>query len=102
MGGSRVSVSRYPRRCRELTRRFCTPARLRLERVAARKIVVDPCSRYPNSSMMLGSPMCYGVGVGREGFAWSGTAVIHDKQGMAGLVPAQGDDPAQARSSPST
>jgi lipoprotein-anchoring transpeptidase ErfK/SrfK len=24
--------------------------------------------------------MRYGVGVGKEGFAWSGTAVIHDKQ----------------------
>src|SRR3954451_17701728 len=27
-----------------------------------------------------GRAMRYGVGAGKEGFAWSGTAVIHDKQ----------------------
>jgi lipoprotein-anchoring transpeptidase ErfK/SrfK len=27
--------------------------------------------------------MRYGVGVGKEGFAWSGTAVVHDKQARA-------------------
>jgi lipoprotein-anchoring transpeptidase ErfK/SrfK len=43
-------------------------------------IVVDPGSRYLYFVEEGGRAMRYGVGVGKEGFAWSGTAVIHDKQ----------------------
>src|SRR5215212_864647 len=65
-------------------------------------IVIDPAARYLYFVEEAGRAMRYGVGVGKEGFAWSGTAVIHDKQEWAGLVPSQGDDPAQTRPSPST
>src|SRR4051812_5993764 len=43
-------------------------------------IVVDPGSRYLYFVEEGGRAMRYGVGVRKEGFAWSGTAVIHDKQ----------------------
>jgi lipoprotein-anchoring transpeptidase ErfK/SrfK len=43
-------------------------------------IVVDPQSHYLYHVLEGGHAMRYGVGVGREGFAWSGIAMIHDKQ----------------------
>ncbi|HEV2563753.1 MAG TPA: L,D-transpeptidase [Microvirga sp.] len=43
-------------------------------------IVVDPRSRYLYLVMRDGMAVRYGVGVGRSGFSWSGTAVIKDKQ----------------------
>lgn len=43
-------------------------------------IVVDPPRRYLYLVQAGGSALRYGVGVGREGFGWSGTATIHDKQ----------------------
>ncbi len=43
-------------------------------------IVVDPGSHYLYHVLSGGRAMRYGVGVGREGFAWSGIAMIHDKQ----------------------
>src|SRR5918993_970849 len=43
-------------------------------------IVIDPAARYLYFVEEGGRAMRYGVGVGKEGFAWSGTAVIHDKQ----------------------
>ena len=43
-------------------------------------IVIDPGARYLYFVEEGGRAMRYGVGVGKEGFAWSGTAVIHDKQ----------------------
>ncbi len=43
-------------------------------------IVADPAARYLYFVEEGGRAMRYGVGVGKEGFAWSGTAVIHDKQ----------------------
>ena len=43
-------------------------------------VVVDPGARYLYFIEEGGRAMRYGVGVGKEGFAWSGTAVIHDKQ----------------------
>ena len=43
-------------------------------------IVIDPAARYLYFVEEGRRAMRYGVGVGKEGFAWSGTAVIHDKQ----------------------
>jgi lipoprotein-anchoring transpeptidase ErfK/SrfK len=43
-------------------------------------VVVDPHSRYLYSVQEGGWAVRYGVGVGRSGFAWAGTATIEDKQ----------------------
>lgn len=43
-------------------------------------IVVDPRSRYLYLVMRDGMAVRYGVGVGRSGFSWSGSATIKDKQ----------------------
>lgn len=43
-------------------------------------IVIDPRARYLYLVQEGGRAMRYGVGVGREGFGWSGTATIEDKQ----------------------
>ncbi|PVE21619.1 L,D-transpeptidase [Microvirga sp. KLBC 81] len=43
-------------------------------------IVIDPRSRYLYLVLRDGMAVRYGVGVGRSGFSWSGTAVIKDKQ----------------------
>jgi lipoprotein-anchoring transpeptidase ErfK/SrfK len=43
-------------------------------------IVVDPQAHYLYHVQEGGQAMRYGVGVGREGFAWSGEAEIHNKQ----------------------
>ncbi|WP_414474030.1 L,D-transpeptidase [Microvirga sp. M2] len=43
-------------------------------------IVIDPQSRYLYLVLRDGVAVRYGVGVGRAGFGWSGTAVIKDKQ----------------------
>ncbi|MGO9674560.1 MAG: L,D-transpeptidase [Methylocella sp.] len=43
-------------------------------------VVVDPASHYLYHVEEGGQAMRYGVGVGREGFAWSGEATIHSKQ----------------------
>jgi lipoprotein-anchoring transpeptidase ErfK/SrfK len=43
-------------------------------------IIVDPGHHYLYHVLNGGRAMRYGVGVGREGFAWSGIAMIHDKQ----------------------
>jgi lipoprotein-anchoring transpeptidase ErfK/SrfK len=43
-------------------------------------IIVDPASRYLYAVEGGGRAMRYGIGVGRQGFAWSGTATIRDKQ----------------------
>ncbi|MFN0264336.1 L,D-transpeptidase [Tepidamorphus sp. 3E244] len=42
-------------------------------------IVIDPSSKYLYLVMKDGEAMRYGVGVGREGFAWSGRANIRRK-----------------------
>jgi lipoprotein-anchoring transpeptidase ErfK/SrfK len=61
------------------------PAYLRA-RVAVRTseapgtIIVDPRSRYLYLVEGGGTALRYGVGVGRQGFAWSGTATINSKQ----------------------
>jgi lipoprotein-anchoring transpeptidase ErfK/SrfK len=43
-------------------------------------IVVDPQARYLYHVQGDGSAVRYGVGVGRTGFSWSGSATIKDKQ----------------------
>ena len=42
-------------------------------------LVVDPAERFLYLVETDGMSMRYGIGVGREGFAWTGAAVIHDK-----------------------
>lgn len=43
-------------------------------------IVIDPQSRYLYHVQPGGWAIRYGIGVGRAGFGWSGTATIQDKQ----------------------
>ncbi len=43
-------------------------------------IVVDPPRHYLYFIEGGGRALRYGVGVGRQGFGWSGTATLHDKQ----------------------
>jgi len=43
-------------------------------------IVIDPRARYLYFVERTGTAIRYGVGVGRQGFAWSGTATVGDKQ----------------------
>ena len=43
-------------------------------------VVIDPHRHYLFHILENGRAMRYGVGVGREGFGWSGIATIHDKQ----------------------
>ena len=43
-------------------------------------IVIDPQHRFLYLVQGNGSALRYGVGVGREGFGWSGAATVHDKQ----------------------
>jgi len=43
-------------------------------------IIVDPAHRYLYLTQQGGQALRYGVGVGREGFGWSGVATVHSKQ----------------------
>lgn len=43
-------------------------------------VVVDPQNKFLYLVQADGTSMRYGIGVGRQGFAWSGEAVIKDKQ----------------------
>ncbi|WP_374308875.1 L,D-transpeptidase [Methylocella sp.] len=43
-------------------------------------VVIDPAAHYLYLVEQGGTAMRYGVGVGREGFAWSGDATINSKQ----------------------
>ncbi len=43
-------------------------------------IVIDPENHFLYLTAGAGQALRYGVGVGRQGFAWSGTAIIHDKR----------------------
>jgi len=43
-------------------------------------IIIDPQNRYLYLVEEGGQAIRYGVGVGRQGFGWSGTAAVHDKQ----------------------
>jgi lipoprotein-anchoring transpeptidase ErfK/SrfK len=55
-----------------------TPASIAAEKPGT--VVVDPGNRFLYLVEAGGMSMRYGVGVGRDGFAWSGDATIHDKQ----------------------
>ncbi len=63
-----------PKYMRQVVR---TPARIVAE---PGTIVVDPANRFLYLVQANGTSMRYGIGVGREGFAWSGEAVIKNKQ----------------------
>jgi lipoprotein-anchoring transpeptidase ErfK/SrfK len=43
-------------------------------------IIVDPASHFLYFIHDAGQAIRYGVGVGREGFVWSGRATVHSKQ----------------------
>jgi lipoprotein-anchoring transpeptidase ErfK/SrfK len=43
-------------------------------------IIVDPANHYLYLVQDGGMAIRYGVGVGRQGFGWSGNASVHDKQ----------------------
>lgn len=43
-------------------------------------IIIDPANHYLYLIQEGGLAIRYGVGVGRQGFGWSGTAAVHDKQ----------------------
>jgi lipoprotein-anchoring transpeptidase ErfK/SrfK len=43
-------------------------------------VIIDPQNHYLYLIQEAGLAIRYGVGVGRQGFGWSGTAAIHDKQ----------------------
>jgi lipoprotein-anchoring transpeptidase ErfK/SrfK len=43
-------------------------------------IIVDPANRFLYLTLAGGKSMRYGIGVGRQGFAWSGEAQVKDKQ----------------------
>ena len=60
-------------------------------------IVIDPRARYLYFVERAGTAIRYGVGVGRQGFGWSGDCDDQRQAGMAGLVSAEGDDRAPAR-----
>jgi lipoprotein-anchoring transpeptidase ErfK/SrfK len=43
-------------------------------------VIIDPQAHYLYFVQANGTAIRYGVGVGRQGFGWSGVATIHDKQ----------------------
>ncbi len=49
-------------------------------REAAGTIVVDPANHFLYSVQGGGGALRYGVGVGGEGYGWSGVATVHSKQ----------------------
>jgi lipoprotein-anchoring transpeptidase ErfK/SrfK len=50
-------------------------------------IVIDPQRHFLYLVQGGGRAIRYGVGVGREGFGWSGVAIIHDKQAWPDWYP---------------
>jgi lipoprotein-anchoring transpeptidase ErfK/SrfK len=50
-------------------------------------IVIDPATRYLYLVQFDGTAMRYGIGVGREGFSWSGDATIRRKQAWPKWTP---------------
>ena len=78
-----VAGERFPIPAAPLSR--INPAYLRtrvtyLRGEAPGTIVIDPRARHLYHVQEGGRAMRYGVGVGRQGFAWSGVATINDKQ----------------------
>ena len=52
-------------------------------------IVVDPANHYLYLVQKSGQAIQYGVGVGKEGYGWSGVAFVHDKQEWPDWYPTQ-------------
>ena len=52
-------------------------------------IVVDPANHFLYSVQKGGQAVQYEVGVGKEGYGWSGTATVHDKQEWPDWYPTQ-------------
>ena len=70
-------------------------------REPAGTIVVDPRARHLYFVQGNGQAIRYGVGVGRQGFAWSGTATVNSKQAWPDWYPPKemiARDPRLARS----
>jgi lipoprotein-anchoring transpeptidase ErfK/SrfK len=70
-------------------------------REPAGTIVVDPRARHLYFVQGNGQAIRYGVGVGRQGFAWSGTATVNSKQAWPDWYPPKemiARDPKLARS----
>jgi len=64
----------------QIDRNFLRTAVLLETTETAGTIIVDPRARFLYHVQGGGRAIRYGVGVGRAGFSWSGTAVIQDKQ----------------------
>ena len=60
-------------------------------------LVVSTAERYLYLVQENGMALRYGVGIGREGFTWSGRGRIGRKKAVAGVDAAAGDDQAPAR-----
>ena len=74
------------------------PARLRRQvvsystREAPGTVIIDTPNTYLYLVLGNGQAMRYGIGIGRDGFTWSGTQTITTEVGVAGLDPAPGND----------
>ncbi|MCB1498929.1 MAG: L,D-transpeptidase [Bauldia sp.] len=55
-----------------------TPANIANEKAGT--VVVDPANKFLYLVQSDGHSLRYGIGVGKAGFAWAGSAEIHDKQ----------------------
>jgi len=80
------------------------PARLKRQivsyqtREAPGTIIIDTPNTYLYYVLAGGQAIRYGIGVGRDGFTWSGGAVGDQEGGVAGLDAAAGNDRAPALS----
>ncbi|MEH2605046.1 lipoprotein-anchoring transpeptidase ErfK/SrfK [Bradyrhizobium sp. AZCC 1588] len=78
--------------------RFELPARLRRQvvnyytREAPGTIIIDTPNTYLYLVLGNGQALRYGIGIGRDGFTWSGTQTITRQGRMAGLDPAPAND----------
>ena len=66
--------------------------------VAPGTVIIDTAQTYLYFVLGDGKAIRYGIGVGREGFTWSGTGAGHAKGRVARLDPAGRDDRAAALS----
>ena len=65
--------------------------------VSAGTIVIDPGSHFLYLIQDGGQAIRYGVGVGGEGFGWSGSATVHSKQEWPDWYPPAENAAAEAR-----
>ena len=61
-------------------------------REAPGTIIIDTPNTYLYLVLGNGQAMRYGIGIGRDGFTWSGAQTHHPQGRMAGLDPAPGND----------